>query len=542
MTIQLTQARVVSGSVAASGSQHTLDEATEAYFVEMGWATYVGAEPYQGGSTVPASLATDSSGNVTGLVGADGLYVRTEGQKYASIAAISDVVAFWDFSEPRAPFYSKAGKGLFPLEQGSGSRVTKTSNGPLGHAVSFNGTSDYLKLAAANVGELNIGGSGGTEVCVLAFVKRSSYTNTSMIAGCWKEAAADPRRQYALFVDLPTYGGDNKVCFHVSKTGGASPNIDYSRDYSANYSSEPNLDWICVAGSYDGSHARSYIEGRFEEWLNYTETSTPGIGEGLTYDKNPYAFADGLNTADCDFTVGACELTSGMSNFFAGELAALLVMRRAPTLAEVAEIQNAINPATYGFKNRLFQWSQTSTAPNALTGCGAYLGATGIDKSALQDTFIRTAIAGAAVEGFVYRSSASTAGIGLFTCESVPEGITTGNLSTLSFDLANANTGDTVRFCIKIDGAWYATEATYAVSVASASGGDWSNKETKTIAFAKTAANWRDIALVVGSTLTLAGAARGTNLPDGDITGWGIYSPGVPTGHVRFRNFEAITI
>lgn len=68
MTIQLTQARVVSGSVAASGSQHTLDEATEAYFVDMGWATYVGAEPYQGGSTVPASLSTDANGNMVGIV------------------------------------------------------------------------------------------------------------------------------------------------------------------------------------------------------------------------------------------------------------------------------------------------------------------------------------------------------------------------------------------------------------------------------------------------------------------------------------------
>lgn len=72
MTIQLTQARVVSGSVAASGSQHTLDEATEAYFVEMGWATYVTAEPYQGGTSEPALLAKDSNGNVTGLVGAGG--------------------------------------------------------------------------------------------------------------------------------------------------------------------------------------------------------------------------------------------------------------------------------------------------------------------------------------------------------------------------------------------------------------------------------------------------------------------------------------
>ena len=51
MTIQLTQSRVVNGSVATSGTQFTLNEATEAYFISMGWATRVGAAPYQGGSS-----------------------------------------------------------------------------------------------------------------------------------------------------------------------------------------------------------------------------------------------------------------------------------------------------------------------------------------------------------------------------------------------------------------------------------------------------------------------------------------------------------
>jgi len=457
---------------------------------------------------------------------------------YPAIDAIDGVVAFWDFSEPRAPFYSKAGRGFFPLRQGAGSRAAKTANGPLGHALSFNGSSDYLVIDAGSVGDLNIGGRGINEVFVLAFVARSTSAASSFVAGCWREDDNNPRRQYGLFVDLPTYGGDNKVCFHVSKTGGASPGIYYSRDYSANGSAEPNRDWCCVAGSYDGEYARSYIEGRFEPYPSYTESSTPGIGDGRTYDKNPYSFRDGLNTVECEFTVGASNLTAGYSNFFAGEIAALLVMQRAPTLDEIAAIQNVINPASYGFKNRLFQWSTTNTAPNSLTGCGAYRPAT--DDSASQTSWTR-ATTGNPAQGFVYRPSSST-GISMFTCESIPEGVTTDNLDSISFRMANANTGDTVRLALKIDGAWYVTEATYAVAVASASGGDWSAAETKTLAFAKTASLWRDLTFVPGSSLAAAGAARGTDLPDGTITGYGIYSPATPLGNVRVRDFEIKTI
>lgn len=64
MTIQLTQARVVSGSVTASGTQVTLSEADEAYFVQNGWAIYVAPEPSPG-RTAPAFIAESPIGGVT---------------------------------------------------------------------------------------------------------------------------------------------------------------------------------------------------------------------------------------------------------------------------------------------------------------------------------------------------------------------------------------------------------------------------------------------------------------------------------------------
>ena len=450
-------------------------------------------------------------------------------------------VAFWDFSEPRAPFLSRVGSGgPLALRQAPGSRALKTSNGPIGNAVSFNGTTDYLYIPAEEIGALNIGATG-SQVCVMAFVKRADSAATGCVAGIWREDNNNPGRQYALFVDLPVYGGDNKVCFHVSKTGGASQNIPYSRDYSVNGSAEPNRDWVFVGGSYDGREARSYIEGRFEPYLNYTEPGAPN-GEGLTYDKNPYSFTLGLNSDPVEFTVGACKLTSGYSNFFYGELAALLILNRVPALAEQFEIQNIIQGQSVGFKNRLFQWNGTVTGVSALYGCSAYRGATAADESSSgTGVFLRTQT-GSPAQGFVYRASTSAAGVALFACESVPDGLTTQNLLTAAIELSNANTADTVRFCIKIGNAWYATESTYSVAAASPSGGDWSLAEVKTITFAKTAALWRDLTLVSGSTLSLAGSARSSDLPDGEVTGWGVYSPAVPTGNIRFRNAEFVTL
>lgn len=78
MTIQLTRATYVNGSLAAIGSQHTLDTATEAYFISMGMATRVGSAPNVSGSVNQAFISTDSNGN-TVLVGEDGIPVSKLG-------------------------------------------------------------------------------------------------------------------------------------------------------------------------------------------------------------------------------------------------------------------------------------------------------------------------------------------------------------------------------------------------------------------------------------------------------------------------------
>jgi hypothetical protein len=454
--------------------------------------------------------------------------------KYPALSAIPGLLAFWDFSEARAPYYSKAGSGGgLPLRNGPGSRVLKGTAGPLGQSVIFNGTSDYLYIPAAEVGALNIGANGGNAVTVIAWWRRTDSTSVDFIAGCWDEAGS--ARQYGLFVDLATYGGSNKVCMHVSKTGGPTPGYPYSRDYANSNSTDPSRQGEWIAGTYDGAEARAYLEALFEPYPSYTD------GLGNTYAKNPYVFADGLNTRPCSFHVGANQVDP-IWNYAKGELGCLAVLNRGLTQAELAAFQAALNSASAGFKHTLHSWDSTVTGVSFIYGCGAYRGATAIDESNTgTGVFLRTAT-GSPQQHFVYRSSTSAAGIALFTITNLAPVVTTDNLKTLTWQMANANTGDTVRFALRIGSAWFATEATFATTSASASGGDWSLADTESITFTRAAASWRDLTLTPGSTLTLAGAARGSDLPAGDITGIGIYSPGVPTGNVRFRNFELITL
>jgi hypothetical protein len=461
--------------------------------------------------------------------------------KYLSAFQVPGIVAFWDFSEGRAPFCSKAGNGAFPLVNGAGSKVQKGTAGPLGSSIILNGTSDYLTLKADSVGALNIGKSGNN-VTVIAWFKRTNSSATSAIAGMWVEDDAAPGRQYALFVDLPVYGGDNKVCFHVSKTGGNSPNLPYSRDYSANGTSENSNIGEFIAGSYDGAKAISYIEGRFESYTNYTEPGAP-TGEGLTYDKNPYIFTLGLNNRDVEFTIGAVSTTSGYSNFAAGEIACVAVFNETLTQAQICAFQNSLISNAEGFKNRLFLWTQTSSGVGVLTGCNSYFGATATSQSASSTgVYVKTST-GSPLSSFVYRASTTPAGVGLFTCESMPDAsITTENLYSLNLQIANANTADLLRICIKIDSLWYATATQYSVSNASASGSDWSLAEIKTVVFSKNAASWQDITLIPGTSLVLASAVRATNLPSGSITGWGVFTNTTPAGNVRFRNVEIVTL
>ncbi|CAM3728979.1 LamG-like jellyroll fold domain-containing protein [Occultella aeris] len=224
------------------------------------------------------------------------------------------------------------GNGL-RLEPGSDSGpVEWVPDEDVGGALRFD-HGRYLSIPAARVGPLDAG-RRGDRVSVIALLRRRSPT-TGFIAGMWQEDDNDPRRQYGLFVSLPVYGGDQRVCGHVSADGRPSEGLPYSRDYSASKRAVGLERWHVVAFSYDGAQVTSYLDGVSDDHVDYTEPGPP-LGMGWRYRKNPYEYRSGLNRgAASDFTVGSVRLTSGMANHFTGDLARLRVTPAALSPAQL---------------------------------------------------------------------------------------------------------------------------------------------------------------------------------------------------------------
>ncbi len=254
------------------------------------------------------------------------------------------LIAFWDFRQAGptfAPTIGRPGAGALRVVGGN---PRKTANGPFGHALVFDGRSDALAVPVDQIGPLNVGASGD-EVSVLAWVKRKPSSSCHFIAGIWVENDNAPKRQYGLFVDLPAYGGADRACGHISRSGGPSPGLPFSRDYSASHRGVPFHEWHLIGFTYDGEQAISYLDGTSDFFPEYTEPGPP-LGIGLTYSKNPYRTPSGqddagLNNTPAEFTVGFVELTSGPGNHFAGSIGGVAVFDRALTDNQILGLAQA---------------------------------------------------------------------------------------------------------------------------------------------------------------------------------------------------------
>ena len=221
----------------------------------------------------------------------------------------------WDFRDSGAPLRDVTGHAL--ELRASGARWV--GDPEVGGALRFDGVDDFLVIGAADVGPLNAA-ARGDQVSVIALVRRTSL-DTGFIAGMWQEDDTDPRRQYGLFVSLPTYGGAQQAVGHVSANGGPSPGLPYSRDYAASARMIAPDQWRVVGFSFDGAVITAYLDGIADPRPRFREVGPP-VGEAREYRKNPYDFPLGLNRRrTSDFTVGAVLLSAGMGNHFAGDIA-----------------------------------------------------------------------------------------------------------------------------------------------------------------------------------------------------------------------------
>jgi hypothetical protein len=182
------------------------------------------------------------------------------------------LVAFWTFGEPAGePRRSIAPVGDYPLQE-VGGPIERKEGGPYsGYAAYFDGT-QYMKIPYEHTARLNISGPEA-QVSMFAVVRVTNLEKSRTIAGMWCEGQGahddSGTRQYAMLMNMPTYGGRNQLVPHISSEGGVTCRADGSRfpwcvDYAASVSEVPTDRWCTLGFTYDGKYIKAYVNGEME--------------------------------------------------------------------------------------------------------------------------------------------------------------------------------------------------------------------------------------------------------------------------------------
>ncbi|MCC9608825.1 hypothetical protein LOC68_08325 [Blastopirellula sp. JC732] len=281
------------------------------------------------------------------------------------------LVAFWTFGEePGNPRASVAGDAPHPLAE-EGGAVARADGGPYsGYSAQFLGR-QYFRILHDQLGKLDIHGKDA-QVSMFAVVRLEEMKKGVTIAGIWNEGEGkgDDRgvRQYAMLLNMPTYGGPRQLTPHISAEGGVTRRADGSPfpwccDYAASISQVPEKEWVTLGFTYDGKYIRAYFNGVLEEREldakkdkredRYFTTEGPDGGDrGM----NPYYHGRGIFTYDvekhkemkpsgpADFTVGArYAVGSIFSETLKGKIGGLAVFDRALSDEEMKKLHDSAN-------------------------------------------------------------------------------------------------------------------------------------------------------------------------------------------------------
>ncbi|MBC8125843.1 MAG: hypothetical protein H8M99_01665 [Gloeobacteraceae cyanobacterium ES-bin-144] len=287
----------------------------------------------------------------------------------AVIEKTPGLVAFWTFGEEAGkPRMSQGTPNTHPLTEKFGP-IARTEGGPFsGHAADLNGK-QYFDIPYAETKDLNISGKDA-QLSMFAVVRIVNLNQSRTIAGMWSEGKGinddSGSRQYSLLMNMPTYGGPNKLVPHISSEGGVTYRKDGSKlpwcvDYAVSVSDVPTETWCTLGFTYDSKFIRSYVNGVCEiNVLNpvkhkrndpyFTTEGPDGKDRGL----NPYYHGRGIFTYDpalhsqtkpqggSDFTVGArFAVGSMLKEATIGKFGGLAVFKRALTDAEMMKLHNA---------------------------------------------------------------------------------------------------------------------------------------------------------------------------------------------------------
>jgi hypothetical protein len=444
--------------------------------------------------------------------------------QYPSLVAMSGLVALWDFDEDTGA--AKVNKIGFPyaLRDAGSANCARDSASPAGPMSGFfatmNGSTNYLRLEPGLMGKLNLGLQGNA-CTIVGLVYIASAPGLEFIAGVWGENNNDPRRQYGLFYNDTVYGAGGNVVGHISKTGDKSPGLPYSRDLASSKSQVELSRWCVMAMTYDGTNIRAYIDSRWEPQPTYTEPGAPN-GEGLTYSKNPYAFAAGLNTGKlAEFTVGANRLTSGWTNNLNGRIGGLAVFNRALSQAELMRVQRVMYGANYPaicytYYNVTYS-SGTRGVNNLSANWFYYIGDTA--QTGNTTTGWRLELPSGGSIRYLGRLPTASSAIAY---DDETFGIPLAECTKITLKMNNLNTADSVCPMVKVAGVWYVSTTAFQQAVAGVSITDFTNEQTSTLN-TPSAELWRHLTLVPGSTMSVG---TGALLPaNAVVDAIGVYTP-----------------
>ena len=283
----------------------------------------------------------------------------------ATVVKTPGLVSFWTFGEQPGQARESTGTAdKHPLVE-VGQPVAREDGGPYsGYHIHFDGK-QYLRIPHAELGGLDIGGKEA-RVSMFAVVKMDDMSRGVTIAGIWSEGkgANDDTgtRQYAMLLNMPTYGGPKNLTPHISSEGGVSRRADgtgmpWCADYAASVSAVPEHRWVTLGFTYDGQYIRAYFNGVMEarqvdpvkDRRNdpyYTKEGPNGGHRGI----NPYYHGRGIFKYDpardgktkippADFLVGARYAVGSMlGEAMKGSLSGLAVFDRALTDDEMQKL------------------------------------------------------------------------------------------------------------------------------------------------------------------------------------------------------------
>jgi hypothetical protein len=229
----------------------------------------------------------------------------------------------------------------------------------------------YFRIPFAETGDLNISGPDA-QVAMFAVVCIVNLKQSRTIAGMWSEGKGEyddtGTRQYALLMNMPAYGGPNKLTPHISSEGGLTRRADGSAfpwcaDYAVSAHDVPTEQWCSLGFTYDGKFIRAYINGVLDELKPdpsqqnradryFTMEGPDGKGRGM----NPYFHGRGIFRYDpakhatskpgggSDFTIGARYAVGNMlGEATIGRFCGLAVFDRALTDSEMKRLHDAAN-------------------------------------------------------------------------------------------------------------------------------------------------------------------------------------------------------